>query len=581
MKFFARLMFLALCAWTVVACSNAGDDSRHEASTNKGSSADPELVSAVHEMADKRMFDKSLLLSAIENGYPEALSLFGHSGDTACVTIRSFLTSEDNDILRAAVAGTSKCADASAFGDLYLLASDDKRPNEVRVGALKAMGFASDEEDRKQISSLVTMLLSQADTNPDLASSSVYGLMQNIVYAGLSPSALPDLNIDLVMDAAKRNDRLGFEAAYLLMRMQGLRAALDFKEVEDAVATSTIPEKTYALLRVAGQFGNAASDTLVRYGSSDTNIEGNLSTDMFNGAETRSVAVAAILAMAGLDDDQSLTYLFRLLNQEDVALKQTALSVMARRSDADTGVVQRMWDFARGDNEWLATTALSGLAGFGDPNALYQAEEWLENASFYKAFQAVSILSRSPEGQELLQDYVTTASDPMRTQMVMRTLDPNAVNARKARETVPYGDAMAATAKRLKLTTTRGDIVIQMIENAPYAAHNFVTLVSEGKLDGMVWHRVIPGFVAQAGQRDDVSQFETPTIREEWGAALHQPGTVGVATSGPDTGTAQFFINLMHNRHLDGRYTVFGSVVSGPYGQLQEGDVILRAEVID
>lgn len=574
-----KFPFLLLSTFFFVACSNQSD--QQENAEEVKPVVDPVLVAEVYEAVDKRTFDKALMRRAVDGGFPKALALFGLSGTEACTAIRSYLSSTDDAILHSAVTGTGRCGSQHAFDTLYAIASDASKQPTIRIAALKAVGFASGEDDRAQIAAGVSTLLQTANEEQgvELAAAAIYGLMQNITYAGLSPSALPDLDIQAVMDAAARDDRLGFEAAYLLMRMQGLRAALDFDDVAAAIEGSTQPGKTYALLRVVGQFGNAASDILRRYGSA-TSIEGDLSTEMFDDAEANTVAAGAIIAMSGLNDGASLTHLFQLLNENNAAIQQLALSVMARRSDADEGVAQRMWSFARGDNEWLAVTAASGLVGFGDPNALYLAEEWLESGSFYQAFQAVSLLSRSPEGRELLQNYVVSSDDQVRLQLVMATLDPSGVEPRTARETAAYADALASKAKKLKLETTRGDIIIEMIEGAPYAAHNFIMLAIEGKLDGMVWHRVLPGFVAQAGQRDDAGQFAISTIREEWGADLHAPGTVGVATSGPDTGTTQFFINLMHNRHLDDRYSVFGRVVSGPYGALQEGDVITRATVM-
>lgn len=574
-----KFPFFLLSVFFLGACSD--QSGQQETADEIMPAVDPALVAEVYEVADRREFDKALMRRAVDGGFPHALALFSLSGTEACTAIRPYLTSTSDAVLLAAVTGVGRCGNAHAFEALYAIASDTSKTSAIRVAALKAVGFSSGEDNRAQMAAGVSSLLQSTNEEQgvELAAAAMYGLMQNITYAGLSPSALPDLDIQAVVDAAARDDRLGFEAAYLLMRMQGLRANLDFDDVAAAIEGSTQLEKTYALLRVAGQFGNAASDLLRRYGSV-TSIEGDLSTEMFNDADASAVAAGAITAMSGLNDGVSLTHLFQLLNENNVAIQQLALSVMARRSDADEGVAQRMWHFARGNNEWLAVTALSGLVGFGDPNALYLAEEWLESGSFYKAFQAVSLLSRSPEGRDLMQSYVLASDDPVRTQLVMATLDPNGVTPRAVRETAAYGDAQAATSKRLRLETTRGDIVIEMLEGAPYAAHNFITLAAEDKLDGMVWHRVLPGFVAQAGQRDDTGQFAIPTIREEWGAELHAPGTVGVATSGPDTGTTQFFINLSHNRHLDDRYTVFGRVVSGPYGALQEGDVIISATVI-
>ena len=140
---------------------------------------------------------------------------------------------------------------------------------------------------------------------------------------------------------------------------------------------------------------------------------------------------------------------------------------------------------------------------------------------------------------------------------------------------------MAATEKRLVFETTRGKIVVAMSPDTPFAAWNFVQLAEYGLLDNIMWHRVIPNFVAQAGARNDLEGRSWGTIREEWGGT-HAPYTVGVATAGRDTGSRQFFINTRHNLHLDNRYTVFGKVIEGfdVVDALEEGDWITRADAV-
>ena len=105
-------------------------------------------------------------------------------------------------------------------------------------------------------------------------------------------------------------------------------------------------------------------------------------------------------------------------------------------------------------------------------------------------------------------------------------------------------------------------------------------LLDRGVLNGSRWHRVVPDFVVQTGDpRGDGWGAAGPPIRDEINRERYLLGTVGMALSGPDTGSSQWFITLSPQPHLDGTYTVFGRVV-GSYASLTritQGDAIRNA----
>lgn len=117
------------------------------------------------------------------------------------------------------------------------------------------------------------------------------------------------------------------------------------------------------------------------------------------------------------------------------------------------------------------------------------------------------------------------------------------------------------------LHTEKGDIVIQLFaDKAPLAVNSFVFLARHGWFDGVTFHRVIPGFVAQAGDPSGTGNggpgyyFNNeinPTL------LFDKPGVVGMANAGPDTNGSQFFITFAAQPQLDGSYTVFGQVIQG------------------
>lgn len=136
--------------------------------------------------------------------------------------------------------------------------------------------------------------------------------------------------------------------------------------------------------------------------------------------------------------------------------------------------------------------------------------------------------------------------------------------------------------RRVLLKTNRGEIEIRFFDENPITAFRFIELVKSKFYDGLIFHRVIPGFVAQGGDpRGDGFGGPGYLIRDEVSPRNHERGTLGIATSGKDTGGSQFFFNLGPNLHLNGRYTVFGEVVSGlsVMDRLEIGDRIISARI--
>jgi cyclophilin family peptidyl-prolyl cis-trans isomerase/HEAT repeat protein len=130
------------------------------------------------------------------------------------------------------------------------------------------------------------------------------------------------------------------------------------------------------------------------------------------------------------------------------------------------------------------------------------------------------------------------------------------------------------------IQTSRGDVEIELrFDLAPLTVLNFIDLVNQGFYDGLIFHRVVPNFVIQGGcPRGDGWGGPSYFIRCEYSDVPYERGTVGIATSGRDTGGSQFFITHSPQPHLDGRYTVFGQVLSGMdvVDQIVVGDLIQK-----
>ena len=118
---------------------------------------------------------------------------------------------------------------------------------------------------------------------------------------------------------------------------------------------------------------------------------------------------------------------------------------------------------------------------------------------------------------------------------------------------------------KVLLKTNMGEIIIEPDKDMPITAGNFESLVTKKFYDGVIFHRVIPGFMIQGGDPTGTGMGGPGyKIKDEFTSNnRNDRGTISMANSGPDTGGSQFFINLVDNNFLDGKHPVFGKVVSG------------------
>lgn len=142
--------------------------------------------------------------------------------------------------------------------------------------------------------------------------------------------------------------------------------------------------------------------------------------------------------------------------------------------------------------------------------------------------------------------------------------------------TATYATDKNMSMTTIKLTTNQGDITLELdAEKAPNTVKNFVTYVEEGFYEGVIFHRIIPNFMAQGGGfTADFAQKETNSaIQNEADNGLaNDRGTIAMARTGdPHSATGQFFINLADNDFLNHStktqqgwgYAVFGKVTDG------------------
>jgi len=114
--------------------------------------------------------------------------------------------------------------------------------------------------------------------------------------------------------------------------------------------------------------------------------------------------------------------------------------------------------------------------------------------------------------------------------------------------------------------TSVGDITIQLRNDMPITTNNFKNLIQKGTFNGTIFHRIISDFMIQGGDPTGTG-YGDPSISEikdEFTYKNHNDrGTIAMANAGPNTGSSQFFINLVNNNYLDTKHPQFGKIVSG------------------
>jgi len=139
---------------------------------------------------------------------------------------------------------------------------------------------------------------------------------------------------------------------------------------------------------------------------------------------------------------------------------------------------------------------------------------------------------------------------------------PKAENEKPAAAPAPEAKNRVA-----RFETSKGTFKVELFESkAPLTTKNFIDLATKGFYDGVIFHRVIDGFMIQGGDPTGTGRGGPGyNIPDEFHADLKHdsPGIISMANAGPNTGGSQFFITLGPTPHLNKRHAVFGKVIEG------------------
>jgi len=313
------------------------------------------------------------------------------------------------------------------------------------------------------------------------------------------------------------------------------------------------------------------------------------------------VRAALATALGTVGDEMSVGILHSMLQDPDARVLPSVLAALHRvRGENALDTLRRHLEHPDMGVRAAAATELSSSTAPGLAPLLLEAwQRGLGDGALEARLAAVDALAARGEDAVSALEHIAS-EDPSRAVRVRasealrkRGEDAPAPGPERIlRPALDYREAMAPFypsfvrelfTPRAFVHTRRGVFEIHLdVVEAPLTAASFVRLARRGFYDGLVFHRVEPGFVVQGGcPRGDGYGGPGYVLRDEITRGSYGRGSVGLALAGPDTGGSQFFVTLSPQPRLDGRYPLFGTVVSGMdvVEQIRPGDVIERIEV--
>lgn len=260
-----------------------------------------------------------------------------------------------------------------------------------------------------------------------------------------------------------------------------------------------------------------------------------------------------------------------LLTHADPAVRSVSADLLGRHPDAaDVEILTTAYQRAEGDPfndaRLSALSALGAIAAASPTGRLRVATKFIPAVP-----RAEDYLVR-----RLAADTLPDARDAWGPAVPITTRRSPAEYRDVARRWLAPG--LAGTNPHIFLETDRGTIELELLPTeAPLTVAAIIDLVERRYFDGTRWHRVVPNFVVQDGDpRGDGWGGPGFFLRDEINPMRYQPGSVGMALSGPDTGGSQYFITHSPQPHLDGIYTIFARVVGATniLDQIGQGDRI-------
>jgi cyclophilin family peptidyl-prolyl cis-trans isomerase/HEAT repeat protein len=474
----------------------------------------------------------------VSTWWPIAYALRRTENPAAAGPLRSLLAVQGQYTRAFSARGLGIVKAVEAAPDLLLIAADVARQPGPGVEAIRALREIGDPSAAR--------VLRQVLSIPDLDA----GIRAEAAAALGATGAVDEdgeFLLDILSDAAP------------VVRAAALRAlgVLDQERLLFALSGRDPDEHWSVRAAVADVLGSLPPD-----------ISTPLLLERLDDSDLR-VVPAVLSALVRVNAPEAAALALARLEADDPVVRATAAEALGELCPASVGEpLRRAYEFGGRDTTYVARAeALAALVKCDRESARSLAETALQDKDWALRLRAAKLLA------DLAPDLDTaTAIRPAPSHL------PAAAYGAKGVVSPPY-------ATHAYFETDHGTFQVEFgMLDAPLTVHNFVTLARKGFFDGLGVHRVVPHFVVQDGDpRGDGTGGPGHTIRDELNLRPYLRGTMGMALDGPDTGGSQYFITHGPQPHLDGRYTVFGQVISGMdvVDRLRQWDVIRRVRVWD
>jgi cyclophilin family peptidyl-prolyl cis-trans isomerase len=410
--------------------------------------------------------------------------------------------------------------------------------------------------------------------------------------------------------AGGKLDLLSSDWGVLSAVIEAVRAPLGTAEsAADALAELLVPQGPAPLRRRAIRLRCAAASWLA---GDDIRLNKLALCDPDNAREGK-LALIRVLARGRLTGERRRRWR-ELLDDRDALVREASLQLVATHDEAADGA-SVLAKALGSDHAGIVATAAQLLAvrpdraGVGtpamgrpskareptprpDPAVIHALEKALSaarapdaiatTAALFDAAGALQLLSaKSILERECVGNSPTLREHAARA---MKTLGQRDVSCLPSAPNAVVAPELARVVSRpvtLRFDTELGELRLNLDPAlAPVSTTRIVELAEAGFYDGMAIHRVVPGFIVQFGDPDGdgYGSAGRPALRDEISPKSFEPNSVGLALSGPDTGSSQLFVTLGPYPHLDGDYPLLGKASPG-WDRLSEGDVIRKARV--
>jgi cyclophilin family peptidyl-prolyl cis-trans isomerase/HEAT repeat protein len=422
---------------------------------------------------------------------------------------------------------------------------------------------------------------SQQDRNPDVRMASATALRKIVTdssFMALEKIFANDQDYRVRIGAVR-----GLQAFPFAKSKNNLLKALRDKNVNVSIAASEAIKAT-----LTEEFWIDVANVAIE--SKNWRVQANLYEGVLKVKNNKGVIDEVMAIYKRATPYQKRGLLFALQNQSSTApfIQQellTAPDLVVKTSAADALVaINASKGFDAKQKKAFAAVYQKAIEG-GDPAVITSIASALADSTL--AYRGV------------ITDYqfITTAKQklvPIKDEDAIAALDRATAyfEKRKAdkRNPVPYNHPInwsrikdLPVDQKVTVYTSKGKIKMRLlVEDAPGSVANFLDLLDKKYFNNHYFHRVVPNFVIQVGdKRGDGSGGEDYSIRSEFTRTKYKTGSVGMASSGKDTEGTQWFITHSPTPHLDGRYSIFAEVVEGmeTVHAIEVGDMITKIEL--